>query len=116
MQRTTRLLSTVLMGFSLLAWSAEPICAQCVDAESAKLMASDGEEDDLLGSSVAVSGDVAVAGAPFADPSDLDDGGKVYIYRYDGSAWNEVCIWPYDVDAGDWFGTAVAIDGDVAIF
>jgi hypothetical protein len=104
------------MGFSLFAWGAEPALAQCVDADSAKLMASDGEQDDLLGSCVAVSGDFAVAGAPFANPSTLADAGKAYIYRYDGLTWQEVIIVPDDAQAHDHFGTAVAVDGDVAVF
>ena len=50
-----------------------------------KLLASDGAANDFFGHSVAVSGDVAVIGAP-------NEGvpfgtGSVYVFRFDGTSW-----------------------------
>ena len=43
--------------------------------ENQKLTASDAAEGDLFGSDVAVFGDVAIVGAPFAE--------SAYVFRYD---------------------------------
>ena len=52
------------------------------------LIASDFDANDQFGISVAVSGDVIVAGAS----SDSDDGnhsGSAYVFRFDGGTWAE---------------------------
>lgn len=63
---------------------------------------------DRLGTDVAISGDVVIAGAPFADGS-----GKVWIFeRIIGGAWRFHSKHEAgDTAMGDELGTAVAIDG-----
>ena len=79
-------------------------------AEEQKLLASDGAAGDLFGT-VAVSGDVALVGAKGAD----NNSGVAYVYRYDGSAWvEEQMLLASDGVAGDNFGGAVSVSGDVA--
>jgi hypothetical protein len=49
-------------------------------AETAKLTASDGQANDRLGDAVAVSGDMIVVGAPFAEPDDVSARGAAYVF------------------------------------
>jgi len=51
--------------------------------EDAKLLASDGAEDDNLGRSVSISGDTIVVGAPYHDSY-----GSAYVYRKPDEGWN----------------------------
>ena len=48
--------------------------------QAAKLTAFDGQKDDSLGYSVAVSGNTAVVGAPFANVNGVSDAGAVYVF------------------------------------
>jgi hypothetical protein len=75
--------------------------------EEQKLLASDGAFRDKFGSSVAVSGDVAVIGAKLEFSR-----GSVYFYRYDGASWVEEEKLPR---IGSNFGSSVAVSGDVAV-
>ncbi|MDY7109093.1 MAG: C1 family peptidase, partial [Planctomycetota bacterium] len=83
--------------------------------EEAKLTASDGAAADIFGCGVAIDGDIIIVGAQ--DDDDLgDDSGAAYIYRFDGSLWEEGAkLLASDGEAGDEFGCAVAISGDVVI-
>ena len=49
-----------------------------------KLLASDGASGDDLGSSVAVDGNIIVAGAPGEGSA-----GAAYVFEYDGANWNQ---------------------------
>jgi hypothetical protein len=78
-----------------------------------KLLASDGTSSDQFGRSVAVSGDVAVVGARLAGSNSP---GKAYIFRYNGATWvQEQRLLNPDYGIADWFGTSVAVDGDVVV-
>ena len=83
------------------------------------LHASDAEENDNLGSSVAISGDYAVAGAPQEDGPGGDpdaDIGAVYVYHRTGTSWEEVDILhAADAQDDDNFGFSVAISGNYLI-
>jgi len=83
--------------------------------EEAKLIASDGEAQDLFGAAVDVSGDFAIVGAPYTD--DFGDGsGSAYVYLYDGIGWSsEGKLLAADGVGSSEFGFDVAIDGDAAI-
>ena len=74
--------------------------------EEAKLLASDGLAYDEFGSSVAVSGTVAVVGAPGANAA--------YVFRFDGeeNRWNQEVKLAADDGA---FGESVSISGNVAV-
>ena len=58
--------------------------------QQAKLVASDSAIADRFGSAVAVSGDDAVAGAPFADPSGATDSGAAYVFGRTGGSWKKL--------------------------
>ena len=53
----------------------------------AKLTASDGQEGDSLGNSVAVAGDTIVVGAPFVTVNGFTDSGAVYVFVKPASGW-----------------------------
>ena len=79
-----------------------------------KLTASDAAANDQFGTSVAISGDLAIVGAP-GDRDDGPDSGSAYLF--DGSTgWSQIAkLTASDAAAVDRFGTSVAINGDLAI-
>ena len=80
-----------------------------------KINAFDGAANDQMGSATAVSGNRMIAGAKF-DNNVSPDCGSAYIYTYDGSSWSlEQKINANDADTSDNFGTAVDIEGDLAV-
>ncbi|MHC4211231.1 MAG: hypothetical protein ACYSWT_16120, partial [Planctomycetota bacterium] len=79
-----------------------------------KLLPSDGAADDYFGHSVAVSGDVAVVGAHQNDDAGADSG-SAYVFRWNGASWLETKLTASDGAAGDEFGFAVAVSGDVVV-
>lgn len=79
-------------------------------AETAKLIASDGEAFDTFGFSVDIDGDTLIAGAPFSVF------GAAYVFVRSGSSWIEqVKLRPGDAAVFDNFGYSVSIDGGTAI-
>ena len=81
--------------------------------QEAKLLASDGEEDDWFGWSVAICENTIVVGAN-GDTDAGDWTGSVYIYRYDGENWVERAKLLADGIGYYWeeFGFDVAISAD----
>jgi hypothetical protein len=85
-------------------------------AEEAKLLASDGEDYDYFGCSVAISGDTAVIGADRDDNENGTDSGSAYIFRFDGSSWvQKQKLTASDGEFSDAFGRSVSISGDTAV-
>jgi hypothetical protein len=76
------------------------------------LFASDGE-NQYFGTAVAVSGDFALIGARLDATNDLSHAGNAYLFHLEGTTWTEVQ--KLTGEAGDWFGDAVALSGDLAI-
>src|SRR6185436_14116419 len=50
-------------------------------SQEAQLLAPDGQGGDAFGSTVALEGDVAVVGAPFADTNAGLNAGAIYVFR-----------------------------------
>ena len=83
--------------------------------ETAKLLADDGVEGDVLGISVAMSGNAILAGAWERDDGAVDTG-AAYVFRFDGTSWaQEAKLVASDAAAGDKLGRSVGIDGDVVV-
>jgi len=84
----------------------------------AKLTASNGPACVEFGSSVGISGDRAIVGAPNL-PGYEDSPGSAYLYERDESGpdnWGEITkITASDGALGDEFGESVAISGDTVI-
>ncbi len=85
--------------------------------QEAKLLADDGQPEDQLGFSVAISGDAAIVGAPWDDDNG-DRSGSAYVFRHDEetSSWQqEQKLLPDFADMEDQFGISVALHGQTAI-
>ncbi len=90
----------------------------------AYLKASNTDQVDYFGNSVAVSGDRVVVGAPFEDSSasgvngdeslnDAGGAGAAYVFRQSGGAWAQVAyLKASNTDPSDFFGHSVAMSGD----
>ncbi|MDI1478066.1 FG-GAP repeat protein [Polyangium sp. y55x31] len=82
---------------------------------SQKLVASDAEATDGFGYSVAISGDIAIVGAPNEDDQ-AENAGAAYVFVREGGAWKEQqkLASPKPEFIGS-FGTSVAIAGTIAL-
>jgi hypothetical protein len=90
--------------------------AQCQAHEFDKLVAPDAQAKDSFGCGVALSGDIAVVGAP-AEPASPARPGAAYVFQLSGGHWSFLArLTASDGTPLDNFGqTAVAIDGDVIV-
>ncbi len=80
-----------------------------------KLTASDAAGGDQFGSTLAMSGDYVIVGAPRKDGVGRNSG-AAYIFRRQGTEWVEQTkLLAPDETRGDYFGISVAIDGDTAL-
>ena len=85
-------------------------------SQQAKLTAADGAADDRFGSSVAISGNTVVVGAPFDDDGATPDEGSAYVFVRSGTTWTQQQqLTADDGAADDRFGSSVAIAGDTAV-
>lgn len=83
--------------------------------EERRLTASDAAARDYFGTSVSVSGDAAIVGAPGAGCAAGDNCGAAYVFRFNGKDWVEedklTALYPWrDV----FFGSTVSLSGDAA--
>jgi hypothetical protein len=95
--------------------------------QQAYLKASNTDADDRFGSSVTISDDTVVVGAPResskatgvnGDQSDNSAGGAgaVYVFVRRGALWfQQAYLKASNTDAGDSFGSSVAISGDTVV-
>jgi hypothetical protein len=92
--------------------------------ETAKLIAPDGQSDDLFGSAVAISNSTAVVGAPQRSPGPLDSrgypawwlAGGAYVFAESGSTWTQTSVQVLngsDAHNDDLLGSSVSIDGNL---
>jgi hypothetical protein len=72
---------------------------------------------DWFGQSVAINGEWAFVGAVLADTSPgIVDTGAVYVFHLENGVWvQKPKLQPPDLNAADWFGTAVTINGNRAV-
>jgi len=102
--------SAYIFTFNLGAWS-----------EVQKLVASDRGPNDNFGTSVAISRETAIVGAPLEDQdtsgaNTLTDAGSAYIFKNNLGTWDEEQkLTASDREADDYFGWSVAISRDYAI-
>jgi hypothetical protein len=86
--------------------------------QQTKLTASDGNIRDLFGSAVGISADgrTVVVGAQRDESPNGVDGGSIYVFQQRESAWREQRkLVAEDGNAGDQFGSAVAVSADGAV-
>ncbi|HEY9405776.1 MAG TPA: hypothetical protein VIQ24_24210, partial [Pyrinomonadaceae bacterium] len=81
-----------------------------------QLLATDGSSGDGFGSSVAISGQTAVVGALHDDVSGVTNQGSAYVFARTDTGWTQqLRLTAPDGAAGDFFGSSVAISGDVIV-
>lgn len=80
----------------------------------AKLMALDAEEDDELGTSLAIDGTYIIAGARLDDDG-LSSGGAYIFFRDVGGWVQQKKLTASDAAAGDDFGASVGISGSYVV-
>jgi hypothetical protein len=84
-------------------------------SQQQKLLALDGAASDYFGSSVSISGDLAIVGA-YGDDDKGSYSGSAYIFLRSGTSWSQQAkLTASDGNAGDRFGNSVSISGDYAI-
>lgn len=84
--------------------------------QRATLVGGDSEGGDRFGWSMAADGDTVLVAAVTDDTADSEDVGSVYVFERDGESWTQTgTLVPDDGDDGDFFGSAVALDGDTAV-
>jgi FG-GAP repeat/Putative Ig domain len=85
-------------------------------SQQQKLEASDAAAGDLFGSSVAISGEMVVVGAPQDDGAAGSDQGSAYTFTRSGGAWSQQQkLEASDAAENDQFGTSVGIDGETVV-
>ncbi len=84
-------------------------------ADEFKLTASDKSFGDEFGSSVSISGNTAIVGAPLNNDAGVESG-SAYIFVYNGTRWGQQAkLTASDAQAGDRFGQSVGISGDTVV-
>ena len=81
-----------------------------------ELTAADANQDDELGFSVALSGTMAVIGAPFKTIGDNSRQGAAYVFEENGGTWTQQQeLTASDGATGDFFGVAVGVSETTAL-
>ncbi|MEX2531283.1 MAG: choice-of-anchor B family protein [Gemmatimonadota bacterium] len=83
-------------------------------AHQGKLSALDGEAQDAFGHSIAIDGPQVIIGAPGAS----EGAGAAHVFELDAATgeWNESArLFDGQSEAGDAFGSSVALDGQLAV-
>lgn len=81
-----------------------------------KATASDGTAGDGFGETVAVSGKIALVGAPNATVNGNQYQGAVYVFTKSNGVWSQSAkLTTIGGAAGDEFGSSVALDGSTAL-
>ena len=84
--------------------------------QTAQLTGAPGALRDQFGSSVALSGNTAIVGAPYNDPNGVADQGSAYIFVNNGTSWiQEAKLNGSNAGPNDYFGNSVGISGDTVI-
>ncbi len=86
--------------------------------ETAKLIASDGEEGDRLGRSVAAHGTTVVVGANLHDIGTNDNAGAAYVFTEPANGWANIdntTAAKLTADGGEQFGSSIAVDGNTVV-
>jgi hypothetical protein len=97
----------------------KPAAGWASATETAKLTASDGAIGDVLGDSVAVSGDTVAAGAPGDDVGANQSQGSAYVFVKPATGWASATetakLTASDGAAFDGLGGSVAVSGDTVV-
>ncbi len=90
------------------------IFAQPFEQET-KILASDGDADDMFGNSLSISGNIGVIGTP-QDDDVVSNGGAVYIYERSGDLWHvKAKLTIAESEEADMLGESVDVEGDYIV-
>ena len=114
--RCTSTRAACAVAFSAILIASPPVNAQC---PVTTLLASDAEPGDLFGMDVALDGERVLVGSLLGDdarPNDADcNSGAAYLFRREPNGWvQEAKLVDANGECRDYYGGAVAIDGDRA--
>ncbi|MDX2200843.1 MAG: thrombospondin type 3 repeat-containing protein [Phycisphaerae bacterium] len=111
--RKSQLISAGLLVATTLSLNGSTARANCPGSVPTKLLASDSVAGDAFGRAGDAEGATFVVGAPLHDAAGAN-AGAAYVFECNGLAWVETAkLTPAGVAAGDEFGSAVAISGDI---
>ena len=83
--------------------------------QMAKLYASDAANNDRFGTTVSISGDTIVVGAPYDDNSGSNSG-SAYVFKLAAGAWTQTAkLTANDAAYSDNFGRVVSTSGDAIV-
>ncbi|HET7541491.1 MAG TPA: FG-GAP repeat protein, partial [Polyangiaceae bacterium] len=80
--------------------------------QQAKLVPSDAAAGDHFASALAISGNVALLGAPFKKGESANEAGAAYTFLQNGALWSQQAKLVPSNNAGDHFGSGVALSGN----
>lgn len=107
---------TVSLSFAAASPDVAADSARTLVSLKQQFATNDGAAGDGLGYSVAVRGNIAVVGAPYATVGGNQAQGAVYVFQGVGGSWVQVQKLTVDDGAAfDQFGAAVAFDGTTVI-
>jgi hypothetical protein len=102
----------------------EPQTGWVTATQTAELAAPDGavylgQQGDMLGSSVAISGNTIVVGSPFHEPGSVTEPGAAYVFVEPTGGWEKATVTQElsasDQTAYDHFGESVAVSGATVV-
>ncbi len=108
-------LAAALLVPTAVAVAQTPTLDTVVATEQARLVSAGVATGDDLGQALDVQGDDLIAGAPHASFTWPRLGKAVVFHRAAGAWAEQALLQPADLEVGDEFGRAVAIDGDTAV-
>ncbi|MEK7833987.1 MAG: FG-GAP repeat protein, partial [Acidobacteriota bacterium] len=84
--------------------------------EQQKLSSNDGVNGDQFGAAVALDGDTALLGAPYAKINNEEERGSAYVFGRVGATWSQQQKFTAtDGHPHDFFGAAVGLSGNLAV-
>ena len=107
--------NTEIFGKQINAWQS---------VETQKLIASDHQDESLLGHSIAANDTYLVSGAYAMNTNGLDDNGITYVYKKTNEVYGDACgnyfvetykLKPSNPDNGDYFGYSVALSDNYIV-
>jgi hypothetical protein len=108
-----RMTGVVLIACAASALQADIASASLSFTEKARLSMSNAGPQEVFGLAVAIDGDTALVGAPFADLGPVDFPGAVNVYVRRNGAWVlDGLIQADDAQPTDLFGASIALQGD----
>jgi autotransporter-associated beta strand protein len=97
----------------------EPLTGWADMTQTAKLTASDGAAGDAFGTSVSISGNTVVVGAPNTAFGVYSGQGAADVFTEPGSGWADMSqtaeLTASDGLSSDWFGTSVSTSGNTVV-